>query len=265
MGLKNRLREVKHTLSLTKRKIKKLRATARKKDARAEDLADALGAAEKLVKAKRRKRRSLRHNPDFRPNWSEEKKEQRRDVLADEIEDAEDVLDELVEAAEKNQRKSKKLDRKLAKHVRRRKRLAKRRKKIREQIEAKDDKDRLSRSFVVAEFNCRDGTPVPKAAIPALRELCAKHLQPLRDSGQTVRVNSGYRHRAYNASIGGASGSYHIYDERPGSPAADHTQDGRAASAVADWHESHNPPPAMGRYSTFTHIDRRGYRSRWWG
>lgn len=81
----------------------------------------------------------------------------------------------------------------------------------------------LSPHFYLDEFHCRDGSKVPSAAVPALEELCKYQLEPLRKKYGPARVNSGYRTRSYNASIGGATFSQHIYDEHPGSVAADVT------------------------------------------
>lgn len=80
---------------------------------------------------------------------------------------------------------------------------------------------RLSEHFVVEEFDTHDGTHVPDEAITALRELCRYVLEPMRKKYGPVKVVSGYRHRAYNASIGGARFSQHIYDDHPDSVAAD--------------------------------------------
>lgn len=80
---------------------------------------------------------------------------------------------------------------------------------------------KLSPHFSLSEFHCHDGTRVPEAAIPALRELCVHMLEPLRGKYGPCKVVSGYRHRAYNARIGGARFSQHIYDDQPGSVAAD--------------------------------------------
>ena len=108
-------------------------------------------------------------------------------------------------------------------------------------------------------------TPVPSYMKDSLKKLCELHLQPLRNSGGSVHINSGYRTTAYNSAIGGAYNSYHVYTVRKTAPAADHVQAGRSAPTVQKWHDSHNPPDGMGYYGGFTHIDDRGYRSRWYG
>lgn len=80
---------------------------------------------------------------------------------------------------------------------------------------------RASDHFAIEEFACHDGTPVPRAAHPAVKELCEHMLEPLRGKYGRCTVTSGYRHRAYNISIGGAESSQHIYDLDPRSVAAD--------------------------------------------
>ena len=78
----------------------------------------------------------------------------------------------------------------------------------------------LTPNFSVWEFACGDGTPVPQAAIGALRRLCEQVLQPMRNRFGTCHVTSGYRTRPYNDQIGGAANSYHIYDDHVAEHAA---------------------------------------------
>lgn len=80
---------------------------------------------------------------------------------------------------------------------------------------------RLSAHFDVSEFACHDGTKVPPESHAALAELCEHMLEPLRAKYGACKVLSGYRHREYNRMIGGARFSQHIYDDSPGSVAAD--------------------------------------------
>src|SRR5688572_4176799 len=69
---------------------------------------------------------------------------------------------------------------------------------------------KLTKNFSLFEFNCHDGTMVPEDLLPNVLEL-AKNLQVLRDEiKQPIRINSGYRHKAYNKRIGGAPSSMHI-------------------------------------------------------
>lgn len=116
------------------------------------------------------------------------------------------------------------------------------------------------------EFHCRDGTPVPKRAIPALRVHVRKVLDPCRRKFGRGTCNSGYRHRRYNARIGGASQSFHIYDIHPDAPATDVWFAKGSPAAWAD-EGSHrmNGGGGVGTYRSFVHFDRRSRRSRWRG
>ena len=84
-----------------------------------------------------------------------------------------------------------------------------------------EKREQTSDNFDISEFDCNDGTPVPVAAHGGVRRLCDQVLEPMRDKFGSCHVNSGYRHTRYNAGIGGASRSFHIYDLRPDQPAAD--------------------------------------------
>jgi hypothetical protein len=203
---------------------------------------------------KRDKEGKGRH-PDHWEEWAEE----RRDELADLIDASEGRINRLVERAIKSKHDLKKLEK-------RDKTLEQRIKAVNKRIaRKKDPKNNLTKDFSTAEFDCNNGTPVPDGIVPHLKKLCEDHLQPLRDSGGSVNINSGYRTASYNAAIGGVSNSYHVYTVRMRAPAADHVQAGRSASSVQKWHDSHGNPDGMGYYGGFTHIDERGYRSRWYG
>lgn len=68
----------------------------------------------------------------------------------------------------------------------------------------------LTENFSLAEFACKDGTPVPEELIPNTQEL-ANNLQVLRDHlGEPIHINSGYRTPTYNKKIGGKPASMHL-------------------------------------------------------
>lgn len=94
---------------------------------------------------------------------------------------------------------------------------------------------RLSPHFTIEEFDCKDGTPVPQAAIAALKDLCVHMLEPLRAKYGPCTVHSGYRSVAHNAQIGGEANSQHIYSNHPSSVASDVEF---AEGSVADWARS---------------------------
>jgi hypothetical protein len=132
---------------------------------------------------------------------------------------------------------------------------------------------RPSPNFSYAEFNTKDGTPVPKAAYKGLDHLCLNYLEPMRKKYGAIYITSGYRHQAYNTAIGGATASVHIYDYpgRDGSAvAADIVCRTGTPSQWADYAASLGAA-GIGSYprSGFTHIDNRdrmGWpKSRWTG
>ena len=129
---------------------------------------------------------------------------------------------------------------------------------------------RLSDHFIVEEFDCNDGTKVPSAYYASLKDLCRIYLEPLHAAYGPVTVNSGYRTPSYNASVGGASNSFHIYTAHDtNDPAADVSC---AKGSPSQWHSKLNSirqanggNGGLGRYSTFVHIDLRDYPSDWSG
>lgn len=122
----------------------------------------------------------------------------------------------------------------------------------------------LTAHFRVEEFNCKDGTHVPKVAIPALDRLATRYLEPLRKKFGPCQVMSGYRHRAYNRRIGGARFSQHIYDDSPSSVAADLIF---ARGTPRQWAALVDKLGAggVGTYPGFVHVDNRPGRARWTG
>lgn len=124
------------------------------------------------------------------------------------------------------------------------------------------DDGEASEHFSIREFDCKDGTPVPKAAEPAVKVLADRYLEKMRDRFGPCVVHSGYRHRAYNRSIGGATSSQHIYDDSPESVAADCSF---ADGTPAEWAAYARTLPGVGgvgeyRVSRFVHIDTGGRR-----
>jgi hypothetical protein len=122
----------------------------------------------------------------------------------------------------------------------------------------------LTTNFHAREFACKDGRQVPLFAYPALRRLCAMYLEPLRSTFGPCLVMSGYRPADYNARIGGARFSQHIYELTPDSVAADlifRTGTPAQWAALAE----NLGAGGVGRYSSFVHVDNRPHRSRWTG
>ena len=120
-----------------------------------------------------------------------------------------------------------------------------------------------SQHFRYSEFNCHAGGPVPEYMYPHLADLCERILEPMRRRFGACHVNSGHRWSWYNASIGGASASYHVYEDRKREPAADLTF---AEGSPADWaaYARQIGVGGVGQYSSFVHVDT-GPRRDWWG
>lgn len=121
----------------------------------------------------------------------------------------------------------------------------------------------LTTNFNLAEFACKDGTPVPADLIPNV-ELLAKNLQVLRDHlGEPIHINSGYRSPAHNAKVGGKKNSYHMK-----AMAADITCKSKTPKQLAAIIEKLIAAKKMkqgglGIYPGFVHYDVRGSRARW--
>ena len=114
--------------------------------------------------------------------------------------------------------------------------------------------------FKAYEFKCHDGTAVPPQYYGNLQKLM-NMLEKIRTAcgNRPISITSGYRPPAYNRKVGGASKSQHLY-----AAAADIKVSGLSAGKVYDICNSVvGNSGGVGKYSTFTHVDVRGYRSRW--
>lgn len=130
---------------------------------------------------------------------------------------------------------------------------------------------RLSTHFVVEEFDCHNGAKVPERDYNGLAYLCKQYLEPLRARFGPVTINSGFRTKAYNASIGGASQSFHVYTEHDGN---DQAADVKCAHGTpTQWRNfmagirarKRSGRGGLGLYRTFVHVDIRDYKSDWSG
>jgi uncharacterized protein YcbK (DUF882 family) len=132
---------------------------------------------------------------------------------------------------------------------------------------------RLSKHFVVEEFDCHDGTKVQPRDYSGLEYLCRTYLEPLRAKYGAVTVHSGFRTRSYNRRIGGASQSYHIYTIHDGNDQAADVSFARGTPA--QWRNSvaairkakRSGKGGLGYYPSqgFIHVDIRDYAANWSG
>jgi len=122
---------------------------------------------------------------------------------------------------------------------------------------------KLTKNFSLAEFDCRDGSEMPKDVLKNIIKL-ANQMQIIRDYfGKSITVNSGYRSIDYNKRIGGASRSQHLLGN-----ACDFNVLGLKPNEVVDGlfvliRNKSILNGGLGRYNNFTHYDIRGKRARW--
>jgi len=122
---------------------------------------------------------------------------------------------------------------------------------------------KLTENFDLHEFYCNDGTPVPPEYIDNATTL-ARNLQVLRDEiKEPLRINSAYRHTAYNKKIGGKPNSQHLT-----ASAADITAKNYSPKQISVIIEKLIKSGKMkqggiGVYPGFTHYDIRGTKARW--
>lgn len=121
----------------------------------------------------------------------------------------------------------------------------------------------LTKNFSLHEFYTNDGTPVPEKYICNVKEL-ANNLQAIRDEiGEPLRINSAYRHPAYNKKIGGAKNSQHLTASAADLTAKNLTPKQLAAIIERLIKQGLVKQGGIGIYPGFTHYDIRGTKARW--
>jgi uncharacterized protein YcbK (DUF882 family) len=130
---------------------------------------------------------------------------------------------------------------------------------------------RLSKHFVVEEFDCHDGALVSARDYNGLEYLCRVYLEPLRQRYGPVKILSGFRTVTWNKRVGGAPDSMHIYTIHDGNDQAADIACARGNPRA--WHRTLNTirshkrkgKGGLGLYSTFVHCDIRDYKADWRG
>ena len=132
-------------------------------------------------------------------------------------------------------------------------------------------RQRLSKHFIVEEFDCHDGTRVQPRDYNGLKFLCRTYLEPLRAKYGSVTILSGFRTRSHNRKVRGASNSFHVYTAHDGN---DQAADIRCrGGSPRKWHATlaairrnkRGGKGGLGLYSTFVHVDLRDYPANWRG
>lgn len=118
----------------------------------------------------------------------------------------------------------------------------------------KDGDTNLSKDFKVREFRCKDGSDTVLISTETVQIL-----QKIRDYfGKPITINSAYRTATYNKKVGGASKSQHVKGT-----ACDIVVKDVPPNAVASYLEATHSSGGIGLYSTFVHVDTRGYKVLW--
>ena len=115
-------------------------------------------------------------------------------------------------------------------------------------------KTKITSNFYSTEMDCHCNDPECKWTFIDVDHI--EKLQKMRDEWKSsIKITSGYRCPMYNASIGSASNSRHTIGD-----ATDIQVSLVTVDKVADDCEHFD---GLGRYNSFTHMDSRGYKSRW--
>jgi len=124
---------------------------------------------------------------------------------------------------------------------------------------------KLTNNFNLSEFRCRDGSDVPQELMGNV-EFLAENLQVLREHlGKPIRVISGYRSPKYNRKIGGAKKSQHMTAKAADIKVTGMHPDEVRKEILALIKDGRMAKGGVGRYTTFTHYDTRGWNARWSG
>ena len=127
---------------------------------------------------------------------------------------------------------------------------------------AKDGTRKLSPSFTVREFRCRDGTDTIM-----IDEGLVVLLQCIREHfGKPITITSGYRTAEHNAKVGGSKSSQHLLGRAADIQVAGVSPDAVAAyaeSLMHTWGGVGRYPVKAGRAKGWVHVDTRANKSRW--
>lgn len=123
---------------------------------------------------------------------------------------------------------------------------------------------KLTENFDSKEFNCKDGTLVPKELMDNCKDL-AENLQVLRDYLQVpvTVTGSGYRTPSYNKKVGGAKDSQHMYAKAADINAKGYTPKQLAVVIEQLIKKGKMKQGGIGVYAGFVHYDIRGTKARW--
>lgn len=122
----------------------------------------------------------------------------------------------------------------------------------------------ITKNFSIHEFDCKDGTKVPKEFYKNVKEL-AENLQVLRDyiNEPVMITGSGYRTPSHNKKVGGAKNSQHLTASGADINAKNYTPRKLAVVIEKLIKEGKMKEGGIGIYKGFVHYDIRGTKARW--
>lgn len=122
---------------------------------------------------------------------------------------------------------------------------------------------RLTANFTKAEFDSKDGAPMPLQVLQNVKKL-AENLQKIRDRiGMPITITSGYRSPRHNRNVGGKIRSMHLTGN-----AADIKADGmqpvELAKVIKQMMDAGEiEKGGLKAYTSWVHYDRRGFHVSW--
>ena len=123
----------------------------------------------------------------------------------------------------------------------------------------------MTEHFKKSEFDSKCGRKMPPEVLDNIVRL-AGNLEALRAYlNAPIQINSGYRSKEHNKSVGGSKTSQHLYGK-----AADIVVKGYTTEQVYEAIEhlisiGEMKEGGLGMYETFVHYDIRGTKARWNG
>lgn len=120
----------------------------------------------------------------------------------------------------------------------------------------KSNSQSLSDHFDLNEFHCH--CTYPDCSYTLVDSNLVNSLETLREVTGPISINDGYRCSRHNADVGGVPGSQHMLGKASDIVSA-------LGPNLTAFNAEQGPfkNGGVGRYSTFTHVDCRGYTARW--
>lgn len=123
---------------------------------------------------------------------------------------------------------------------------------------------KLTKNFLLEEFDCRDGSKVPEKYLDNVKEL-AKNLQVLRDYiKEAVFVNSGYRTPSWNRKVKGEKSSKHLIAQAADIVTKNYSSSQLGVIIEKLIREKKMVQGGLAVYKGFVHYDTRGVKARWY-